>query len=78
MYALQVMDRYWKEIIQVSTLKNDIKVQYLYDMTNLSAKCELQDACIKKEYNAMKILGWKTQLVRAVGWVEKPFYDMGD
>ena len=62
----------------MSTLKNDIKVQYLYDMTNLSAKCELQDACIKKEYNAMKILGWKTQLVRAAGWVEKPFYDMGD
>ena len=32
--CLQVMDRYWKEVIQVSTLKNDIKVQYLYDMTN--------------------------------------------
>ena len=31
MNALQVMDRYWKEEIQMSTLKNDIKVQYLYD-----------------------------------------------
>ena len=31
MNALQVMDRYWKEVIQVSTLKNDIKVQYFYD-----------------------------------------------
>ena len=29
--ALQVMDRYWKEVLQVSTWKNDIKVQYLYD-----------------------------------------------
>ena len=26
MNALQVMDRYWKEVIQVSTWKNDIKV----------------------------------------------------
>ena len=31
MNALQVMDRYRKEVIQVSTWKNDIKVQYLYD-----------------------------------------------
>ena len=30
----QVMDRYWKEEIQVSTKKNDIKVQYLYDKSN--------------------------------------------
>ena len=31
MNALQVMDRYRKEVIQVSTRKNEIKVQYLYD-----------------------------------------------
>ena len=31
MNEFQVMDRYWKEVIQVSTLKNDIKVWYLYD-----------------------------------------------
>ena len=31
MNALQVRDRYQKEVIQVSKLKNDIKVQYLYD-----------------------------------------------
>ena len=31
MNALQVMDRNWKEVIQMSTRKNDIKVQYLYD-----------------------------------------------
>ena len=31
MNALQVMDRYRKEVIQVSTVKNDVKVQYLYD-----------------------------------------------
>ena len=31
MSALQVMDRYREEAIQVSTRKNDIKVQYLYD-----------------------------------------------
>ena len=28
MNALQVMDRYWKEVIQVNTRKNDKKVQY--------------------------------------------------
>ena len=39
MNALQVMDRYWQEVIQVSTSKNDIKVQYLYDsMTKLSSE----------------------------------------
>ena len=31
MNALQVMNRYWKEVIQASTWKNDIKVQYLYN-----------------------------------------------
>ena len=31
MNALQVMDRYMKEVIQVSTQKNNIKAQYLYD-----------------------------------------------
>ena len=31
MNALQVMDRYWKEVLQVSTWKHDVKVQYFYD-----------------------------------------------
>ena len=31
MNALLVMDRYRKEVIQVSTWKNDINVHYLYD-----------------------------------------------
>ena len=31
MNALQGMDRYRKELIQVSTWTNDIKVQYLYN-----------------------------------------------
>ena len=38
MNALQVMDRYRKVVIlviQVSTEKNDIKVQYLYGMHTL-------------------------------------------
>ena len=35
MNALQVLDRYWKEVIQVSTKKNDINVQYLYDTGTL-------------------------------------------
>ena len=30
------MDRYWKEVIQVITYKNDIKVQYLYDIQAIS------------------------------------------
>ena len=33
MNTLRVMDRYQKEVIQVSTKKNDLKVQYLYDNT---------------------------------------------
>ena len=33
MTALQGMDRYWKEVIQVNTWKHDIKVQYLYNNT---------------------------------------------
>ena len=35
MNALQIMDRYRKELIQVSTGKNDIKVQYLYDKSRI-------------------------------------------
>ena len=31
MNTLQVMDRYRKELVQVNTWNNDIKVQYLYD-----------------------------------------------
>ena len=31
MKALQVMDRYQEEVIQVNTEKNDVKVPYLYD-----------------------------------------------
>ena len=34
MNALQGIDRYRKEVIQVSTLKNVLKVQYLYDRSN--------------------------------------------
>ena len=34
MNALQGMNKYRKEVIQVRILKNDIKVQYLYDKTN--------------------------------------------
>ena len=32
MNALQGMDRYWKAVIKVSILKNDLKGQYLYDV----------------------------------------------
>ena len=31
MNAWNGMDRYWKEVIQLSTLKNDSKIQQLYD-----------------------------------------------
>ena len=31
MDALLGMDGHWKKVIQVSTLKHDIKVQYLHD-----------------------------------------------
>ena len=33
MNALHVMDRYWKEVLQVSTQKHGINVQYLYDIS---------------------------------------------
>ena len=33
MNGLYVMDRYRKEVIQVSTKKNEKKVQYFYDTT---------------------------------------------
>ena len=46
MNALRVMDRYQKEVIQVSTLKNDIKVQYLDDNTTLADMWCLCDVCI--------------------------------
>ena len=36
MNALIGMDRYEKEVIQVSTLKNDMKAQYLYDKITCS------------------------------------------
>ena len=39
MNALLVMDRYQKKVIQVSTYKNDVKVQYLYN--NLMVMPEL-------------------------------------
>ena len=29
MSALQVLDKFWKEVIQVSTRKHDVNVQYL-------------------------------------------------
>ena len=29
------MDRHWKEVLQVSTQKHGINVQYLYDMNNM-------------------------------------------
>ena len=31
MSALQVLDKFWKEVIQVSTRKHDVNVQYLYN-----------------------------------------------
>ena len=30
------MDRYWKEVLQVSTRKHGINVQYLYDTMSIS------------------------------------------
>ena len=36
MNTLQSMDRYWKEVIQVSSSKNDLKVQYLFTINQFS------------------------------------------
>ena len=41
MNALQVKDRYQKEVIHMSTKKNDVKVQHLYDNFNNSASSYL-------------------------------------
>ena len=38
MNVLQVKDRYRKEVIQVSTWKHDINVQYLYDIIIILVK----------------------------------------
>ena len=32
------MDRYWKEVLKVSTQKHGINVQYLYDLCNIEDK----------------------------------------
>ena len=40
MNTLQVMDRHRKEVIQVSTWKNDIKVQYLDDNPAVKIKTQ--------------------------------------
>ena len=44
MDALQAMDRYQKEVIQVSTRKNYIKFQYLYN--NISTPYRVYDLII--------------------------------
>ena len=71
--ALQVMDRYQKELIQVSTLKNDKKVQYLYDKATLAyfigpsftglkkgpVACRGHKICSKQSSNRK---GWKLNM----------------
>ena len=42
------MDRYWKEVLQVSTRKHGINVQYLYDKQSKKATECNQNA--KKEF----------------------------
>ena len=41
MNTLQVMDRYQKEVIQVSKLNNDIYVQYLQDGGGGQKSCDI-------------------------------------
>ena len=41
--SLHVKDRYWKEVIQVSTEMNDIKVQYLHDIVRKRIKYVTKD-----------------------------------
>ena len=52
MNALQVIDRYRKEVIKVSTWNNEIKVQYLYDFTivvkYLDPHCRLRKHVFQK------------------------------
>ena len=38
MNALQIMVSYWKEVKQVSTYKNDLKVQYYYNSNSTSVR----------------------------------------
>ena len=52
MNALQVMDRYRKEVTQVSTKKNDIKIQYLYD--KMSGKIRENLECSRKFFFTQK------------------------
>ena len=58
MNALQIMDRYLKEVIQVSTQKLDMNVQYLYDIINMTEWTNLTDflwsGSTSKEENVAK------------------------
>ena len=55
MNALQVMYRYQKEVIQASTRKHDINVQYLFDITNVckwfSFICRMIGGSTQKIFN---------------------------
>ena len=43
MNALQVMDRYRKEVKQASKQENVIKVQYLYDTVNPRSRTQMSE-----------------------------------
>ena len=55
MNALQVMYRYRKEVIQVSTYNNDIKVQNLYD--NLTTKQVAVQIIFALQLKILHVLG---------------------
>ena len=57
MNALKVMDRYWKVVIQVSTRKHDIKVQYLYD--NVRALISMVITILDKKGKKCCCLNWQ-------------------
>ena len=59
MNALQVMDRYWKEVKQVSTWKNVVKVQHHYDKVADLNSCTNTLACRPNEQLFFIFLHWE-------------------
>ena len=49
MNAMHGMNRIRKEVIQASTIKNDIKVQYLYDNSPIVWHCPVHPNLIASE-----------------------------
>ena len=65
MKALHWMDRYRKEVLQVSTWKHGINVQYLYDMFKKIQNL-INGQCIKAVTNSFDSWNWMEDSTRII------------